>query len=292
MSTNIAQRAMLAYVSISSWSGMKLDRKASTKVTGDAGAIADSARVNKRLLAGADTLLTAIRRIDTNVRRYLDAETLPWDDAGNRLLPNTKAFAVMAKIAEFRAEFNTAVDAFVEEYPILRQQALASLGDLADTSDYPPTDQVRPRFSFRVTFSPLPAGFTDDVRYGLTDEQVAALEAAGESRARELVENALRTAIERLLTDVKHLAEKLRRGDDGKFPIFRDTTVDNVRATAEALGPLNVFGHAELEAIRQRVLAECCLYSPTTLRTMDTARSEVADKAQTLVNDMLGLLGE
>lgn len=292
MSTNITQRAMLAYISISAWSGMKLDKKASSKVTDDAGAVADSARVNKRLLAGADAKLTAIRRIDTNVRRYLDAETLPWDDAGNRLLPNTKAFAVMAKVAEFRKEFNAAVDDFVADYPLLRQQALASLGDLADSSDYPPTDQVRSRFAFRVTFSPLPAGFSDDVRFGLTDEQVAALESAAQSRVREQVENALRSAIERLLTDVRHLADKMRRGDDGKYPIFRDSTIENVRATAEALGPLNVFGDPELERIRQRVLAECCLHSPTTLRNMETAREDTAVKAQALVDDMLGMLGE
>jgi hypothetical protein len=292
MDINISQRAMLAYISISAWSGMKLDKKASSKVTDDAGAVTDAARVNKRLLAGADAKLTAIRRIDTNVRRYLDAETLPWDDAGNRLLPNTKAFAVMAKVAEFRKEFNDAVDAFVEEYPILRQQALASLGDLADTSDYPPTDQVRGRFAFRVTFSPMPASFTGDVRYGLTPEQVSALESAAASRVREQVETALRTAIERLLHDVRYLAERMRRGDDGKYPIFRDGTIDNVRATAEALGPLNVFGDPDLERIRQRVLAECCLYSPTTLRNMDTARDETAAKAQALVDDMLGMLGE
>ena len=292
MSTNLTNRAMLTYVSISAWSGMKLDKKASTKVTDDAGAVADSARVNKRLLAGADAKLTAIRRIDTNVRRYLDAETLPWDDAGNRLLPNVKAFAVMAKVGEFRKQFNAAVDEFVAEYPMLRQQALASLGDLADTSDYPPTDQVRNRFAFRVTFSPLPGGFEDDVRYGLTDEQVKALEAAGESRVREQIENALRNAIERLLTDVRHLADKLRRDADGKYPIFRDSTIENVRATAEALGPLNVFNDPDLEAIRQRVLTECCLFSPTTLRNMETARDETAAKAQSLVDDMLGMLGE
>lgn len=292
MSTNLTQRAMLAYISISSWSGMKLDKKASTKLTDAAGASADAARVNKRLLAGADAKLTAIRRIDTNARRYLESETLPWDDAGNRLLPNVKAFAVMAKVAEFRKEFYAAVDELVAEYPLLREQALASLGELADSADYPPTDQLRHRFEFRITFTPLPDSFTGDVRYGLTDEQVQALEAAAQGRVREQVEHALRAAIARLLHDVQHLAAKLKRTDAGEYPIFRDSTIENVRATAEALGPLNVFGDPTLEAMRQRVLAECCLYDPSALRTLTTARDDVADKAQALVADMLGLLGE
>jgi len=290
--TSLSQTAMLAYLSIGSWSAKKLDKKASTKVTNGAGAVANAARVNKSLLAGADEKLQAVRKIGDAARRYLEVETLPWDDAGNRLLPNVKAFEVIAKIGEFKAEYYAAVDEFVAEYPIMREQAIAALGDLANDSDYPPTDQVRHRFSFRPSFTPLPTSFAGDVRFGLTPEQVTALERVGEARIREQTRNALDSAYRRLLDDLRQMASRLKRNDEGKYPIFRDSTVENVKATAESLGALNVFGDADLEALRQRVLTECCLFDANALRNSELTRDAVATCADTLVSDLLGMLGE
>lgn len=288
---NLHHTSMLAYISISMWSGMKLDKRASQQVVADAGATADAARVNKRLLAGADSLLADIRRIGCAARVYLDTVTLPWDDAGNRLLPNAKAIEVIGRVGEFKQEFMAAVDAFVAEYPLLRQQAIAALGDLANDDDYPPTDSIRRKFDFRVTFTPIPDRFKDDVRFGLTDEQVEALEKLAEARMREQHSRALVAAYQRLLDDLKNFNERMTRNDDGSFPRFKDATIENLKATAEALGPLNVFNDPDLEAMRQRVLTEFCQYDPKAYRTSDTLRDEAAAKSKAVVDELLGLLG-
>lgn len=288
--TDITKKAMLAYVSITGWSATKFDKKASSKVTTDAGAVTDAARVNKKLLAGADTKLAAVRKHAADARRYLDLHTLPWDDAGNRLLPNDKAMKVIADLAEMQERYYEMVDEFVADYPVLRAQALHSLGDLADHSDYPPPDRIAEKFVFRATYTPVPGGFVDDVRYGLTQPEVEALQQFGAVRAQQAVSRAVAAAYQRLLDTVKHLHERLRPGDDGKYPVFRDSTVENVRETVEMLKTLNVFGDAELENMRQRVLNECCAYNPDALRNHEPTRDAVAQSAKALADDMLKAL--
>lgn len=288
--TDITKKAMLAYVSITGWSATKFDKKASGKVTSDAGAIADSARVNKKLLAGADAKLSAVRKHAADARRYLDTHTLPWDDAGNRLLPNHKAMDVIATLAEMQQQYSEMVDDFVSEYPVLRAQALHALGDLADHSDYPPPDRIAEKFVFRASYTPIPGGFSDDVRYGLTDAERDALHKFGEARAKQAVNRAIGAAYGRLLETVQHMHDRLKPGDDGKYPVFRDSTVTNVRDTVEMLKDLNVFGDPDLEDMRQRVLNECCVHQPDTLRQFTTVRDNVAEAAQRLTNEMLKAL--
>jgi hypothetical protein len=99
-------------------------------------------------------------------------------------------------------------------------------------------------------------------------------------------------AWKRLLADVQQLVARMRMGEDGTYPIFRNSTVENVRATAESLATLNVFGDAELETVRQRVIAELCYADPDTLRKSDTVRDAVAASGENLLADMLGILGE
>lgn len=289
--TDITKKAMLAYVSITGWSATKFDKKASGKVTKDAGAVTDAARVNKKLLAGADAKLSAVRKHAADARRYLETNTLPWDDAGNRLLPNVKAMDVIATMSELQSQYYTLVDEFVAEYPVLRAQALHALGDLADHSDYPPPDRIAEKFVFRVSYEPIPGGFAEDVRYGLNDDAVAALQKFGEVRAQERVNRALTEAYERLLEGVKHMHDRLKRGPDGKYPVFRDSTVQNVLDAATMLKSLNVFDDPQLEAMRQRVLDECCLYGPDALRNHEPTRDNVAEAARRLTDEMSKMLG-
>jgi hypothetical protein len=155
--TPIENRAILAYLSVGGWSARKLDKKATNDVLTDNKATANAGRFNKNLLADADKALASIRKKGDDARKYLDANTLPWDDAGNRMLPNTKAIQVIGQITEMETEYNQLVDDFVREYPVLRAQAIANLGDLACAEDYPQPDVVRGKFYFRVSLQPTNA---------------------------------------------------------------------------------------------------------------------------------------
>lgn len=285
----IHDRAMLTYLRISSWSARKLDTRATRKVTSDADATSDAARVNKHLLASADGKLKDISKIGGEARRYLEDVTLPWDDAGNRLLPNEKAIEVVAKLTEFEQAYLEAVDAFVLEYPVLRAQALSNLGDLGDDEDYPQPDTVRHKFSFRLSFTPVPNNFSD-VRTGLTEGQVDILREHYDGQAKRQMTDALSAAWKRLRENLEAYSDRLREKDDGsgKVQIFRDSMVENLRNTVAILRPLNVFGDMALEGLRTQIEQSIAQFDADQLRTVPM----VAKTVKTEVDDILARMKE
>ena len=64
---SIASSAMLVELSISTWTGRKLDKRASTDVTRTNGADSGIANVHKKLLGNSEEL-TAIQKLTGNIR--------------------------------------------------------------------------------------------------------------------------------------------------------------------------------------------------------------------------------
>ena len=290
------ERAMLAYISVSAPAFRKLDKKSTVEVTRDNNATADAVRVNKHLLASADTLLKDIAKKGGEARRYLDANSLPWDDAGNRLLSNEKAIDVVKALGVMEREYKEMVDKFVVEYPVLRAQALSNLGDLADPGEYPPPSEVREKFSMRLSLTPMPQGF-GDLRTGLVGAQVSALQAQYEARVRMQFHTAIKDAWERLRMNVAAIAERMDARlnqtdlDSGKRKTFRDSLFENARETCELLKSLNVFDDPQLEAIRYEVEQRLC-QDAEQVRESDTLTREVKDQAEAILARMAAILGE
>lgn len=288
---SIHQKAMLAYISVSAWSARKLDRKATKSITDSSGATSDAARVNKHLLASSDSSLRDIIKLGNDARRYLEANSLPWDDAGNRLLSNEKALEVVATISGMEKEFSEAVDKFIVEYPLLRAQALANLGDMADNNDYPLPDVVRDKFALRLSLSPLPEGF-GDIRSGLAANQIEALEAHFQARVRTQYSTAIGDAWKRLRADVEKISERLTPDDKGEQKVFRNSLIDNARETCALLKSLNVFDDNDLDIIRFQVEEYLCKASSDQLRSSREVSNTVKENADALLERMRDILGE
>ena len=288
---NLSERAMLAYIAVGLWSARKLDKKSSKKVTTDASATADAARVHKHLLASADEKLKAIQHVAGKARRLLDEHSSPWDDAGNRLVSNAKAIWLIGELRGIEQEFHAAVDDFVLDYPMLRAQAVASLGSLANLDDYPEPDRVREKFSMRMSFTPLPQNF-DDMRMGMSPEQAALLRQHYEARIKEQHSRALMSVWERLREQIKHVLERLEPDEDGKRKRYRNTMMDNLRETCAMVKSLNVFEDAELELVRNEVERTLCAFETEQLRDNDLLAEQVRSDANAILEKMKSLLGE
>lgn len=291
-------RAMLSYISVSAPAFRKLDKKSTSEVTNAANATSDAVRVNKHLLASADTLLKDIAKKGGEARRYLDANSLPWDDAGNRLLSNEKAIEVVAKIGVMEREYRGMVDQFVNDYPVLRAQALANLGDLADPGEYPPPSEIRSKFAMRLSLSPVPEGF-GDVRTGLSPVQASALQAQYEARVRMQFHTAIKDAWDRLRDNVSKIADRMQAEEvtdkDGtkviRNKIFRDSLFENAQETCILLKSLNVFDDPQLEQVRFEVEQFLC-QDPKQVRENDTLARAIKDKADEVLERMKAILGE
>ncbi len=290
---DLSKTAMLAYVSISVWSARKLDKKQTIKATTDAGATSDGARVNKHLLASADSLLRDVQRKAYEIRAYVDANTLPWDDAGNRLVSNDRALVVVGEVNRLHGEFNDAVNAFVLEYPVLRAQALQNLGTMANDEDYPQPDVVRSKFSMKMSFNPLPTGF-GDIRVGMTEAQAKAWQGHFEGNVKAQMNVAIRNAWERLRENLQRYSDRLKMKNDGsgKMEIFRDTMVTGLRETVALLTSLNVFNDPELERIVAKVGREIASIDPDTLRTSVATATLAKTEVDAALEHMRAILGD
>jgi hypothetical protein len=279
----IHDRAQLVYLMVGCWSARKLDAKATKAVTDNNDAVADAARVNKHLLAGADEKLRAITKLGGEAR----------DDAGNRLLPNEKVLEAAAELTKYEDKFKALVDDFIAAYPDLRQLAIAALGDLANADDYPPPEAIRDRFTFRLSFSPLPTTF-GDIRTGLSAEQTSALQKHYEASTRRQMASALTAAWERLRENLASYLDRLTEREDkpGEMKIFRDSMVENLRETCALLKTLNVFEDESLERMRLRVERDVAMFDADTLRQSPIVAKSVHSEVEALMDQMKAMLGE
>jgi len=287
----LADSAMLCYLRVAVWSARKLDKKQTAKVTEDAGATTDAARVSKHLLANADSLLKDVQRKASELRDYLDSNTLPWNDAGQRILSNDKALTFVGPFENKKKEFDELVDKFIAAYPALREQALMNLGDMANSDEYPPPDVVRSKFAVKLSFDPLPVGF-GDIRTGMSEQQAKAWQNHFEGNVKQQIHEALTNAWTRLREDLEKYSDRLKIKDGSeKTEIFRDTMVTNLRDTCALLSSLNVFGDENLQRITQKVSLEIANFEPDTLRTTPACARHVKSEVDALLESMKGLMG-
>jgi hypothetical protein len=284
MTTNsipsIRDRALLVWLTISTWTARKYDRKVSEKVNNDYHASADAGRYNKFLLPGDAASYKALITIAGSIRQQHYADTLAWSDEGWRCLPTANYMQYTETYRKRKAEFDAALDEFVRDYPALKATAKAKLNGLYKEEDYPSAQDIRQRFNLAVEFAPIPA--EGDIRVDLSAAQIASIEASIASRIDSAVSLATGDAWSRLHTVVSKINERLQDPD----AIFRDSLVENANDVCDVLKRLNVTNDPDLESMRVRVMRELTRYSPDALRTNASQRSTVAAAADKILRDM------
>ena len=107
---SLTSRAMLCALSIGQWSARKHDREASEEIAARHGAKSDVGRYNKVLIPRE--ALAKVQKIAGEARRKHYFMTLPWDDAGYRVLPAAAYMDHTDRLRTYAAEFGRAADAF------------------------------------------------------------------------------------------------------------------------------------------------------------------------------------
>lgn len=281
---SLASRAMLCSLSISTWSARKHDPEASEEIARQHGAQADSGRYHKVLLP--KTALAEIQKIVSEARQEHYYMTLPWDDNGYRVLP---AAAYMEHTERMRAlsnRYTPAVEALVNEFNQLVEEAKIRLGGLFRAEDYPGPDELRSKFSFETKVMPLPdAG---DFRVALGEEEKERIKRQITVAVEASLQVASRELWQRLYESVSHMAERLQAykvtGEGVEHP-FRDSVVTNLVKLTDILPKLNVTGDAELERLAAEVRASL-LVDPQELRKSEAVRNETAKNASAIANRM------
>ena len=245
---SIANSSMLVEMNISVWTGQKVDKGATTKVTDDAKATSDAGLFRKNLMAGT-SLRKEIADYAALCRTWHNGLTLPWSDKGVRLLPTSMFFDYKKEVNARRSYFESKVTKFIEEYPNLMLAAERSLGDLFNPNDYPSPDEVASKFGFRLVFSPVPE--SNDFRIDVGNSELAELRAQYEDAYSSRVQEAMQTAWGKLHSALLAMSDKLAEPDGEKGKIFHSTFVSNAQDLCSLLTHLNITNDPQLELARR-----------------------------------------
>jgi hypothetical protein len=285
----VSGNAMLVRLSISMFTGRKLDRKASKSTKEQNGATEKAGVKVYKSIVSAEAL-EKISAVSSKARAQHETRTVPWVYKGPGAITAAGYAGYMATMNGLKAEFLAAVDSFMSGYADYREAARADLGVMFNDSDYPAADIVRSKFDFDVAAEQMPVA--NDFRVALGTGEADKIRADIERRFNDAMSGAARAAWERIAERVGHMAEKLRafkpsagKGDkaDG---IFRDSLVDNVRELVAVLPSLNITGDAALTRIADRMQRELCAVDASALRDSDSARNAVAESAESIMAEV------
>lgn len=281
MSNDISGRAMLVYLSVSAWSGRKLDRSATREVTDSHEASSDAGRFNKQLLP--KEALAPITQIAGAARTYLYAHTLAWSDNGDRVMSSTSYFNVMPKLREFKADFDKAVDTFCDEYLQHRERARLRLNSLFKEDDYPHEQDVRRKFAMSFGVMPLPAA--GDFRAALPDDELDEVRAEIEASVSGRVQSAMAEVWEEVRTTVSHLRRRLDETKDGTGRLH-ESALTNIEDLIARLPGLNLTNDAGLETMRKLLATTFNGLEMKDIKKSDAVRTDVMCQTDAILRQM------
>lgn len=278
----VARSAMLVDLFISTYSGRKQDRKTQDEVTTSKGAASKkAATVAKHLFADCKEL-DDITKFQSRARALHYKLTLPWSDNGSRLLPMTKFMEYKQVMNDAEDEFRRLVMKFVSVYDTRVAAAAFQLGTLFNRSEYLTQAQVARRFSFEISFTPLP--LSGDFRLDADLEVQRDLIESYEAKANARLQASMQDAWKRLHEVLLRISDRLGPTEDGKPKIFHETMLSNADELVELLRDFNVTGDPAMERARVALREAVLGVSAKELRTTEAVRVDVKQK----VDEILG----
>lgn len=276
----ITSSSVLVELNMSVWSANKLDRGETDKLTADNSAVRDAAQVRKNLMAGT-SMRKDIEELASAARRIHTARTLPWADRGARLLPTSLFMEYKAEMNKIRSQFYAMVDNFVDKYPALVQTAQNYMGGLFNPNDYPSADEIRTKFGFKLTFSPVPEA--GDFRLDVPAADLIELSSQYEDSFNTRMADAMKEPWERLHKVLSHMSEKLTEQDTEARRLYHDTLVSNAVDLCGMLTHLNVTKDPKLEEARRQLEEAMVGANIDMIRESSTTRASMKDKVDSIL---------
>ena len=284
--TKLSERAMLACLHVSAWSGSSHDRDVTEEVSETHSAdIKDAGRYSKQIIS--KKALKDVNAAASLARRTHRLLTLPWQDDGSRILSTRGYVEYTDQMRLKRLAFEAAVDQFCGQWDMHVNDSKRRLGSMFDESDYPTVEDIKRKFGMDVEIKPVPdAG---DFRAELDARSVSAIVKDIERRTEARLEAAMNDVFTRIADVTGKMVERLReykppQGENKAENTFRDSLVWNVKEVADILPSLNITNDPRLDELQKQLHKDLTEHSPEVLRDNDRLRNETADKAEKILN--------
>jgi hypothetical protein len=240
---------------------------------------------SKLILDTKNPAYRAVAAVRSEASSYWRTVTLPFPEAGIRLLPQNSLGLFANTMQTYRERLQEAARELAAQYDAIKSEAQRRLGTLFNASDYPGT--LDGLFDMEWSVVPIePPQYLVALNPEVFQQEQARIRERFES-AVELAEQSFATELQRL---VSHLAERLTGLHDGQPKVFRDSAVENLRDFFERFRRLNIRSSPELDALVEQAQQTITGIEPQTLRDSNRLRQMVArdfEQIQARVGDLL-----
>ena len=281
-------RSSTAAVRLSfTWFGVRKSLSAEQKAQAaeSFGAEGDCLSADKRLLDTKHPAFKAVATVKNRAVAYWKSLSLPYPDAGVRLVRQDRVESLDIQMNRFQQELADAVDALDERYHELQTAAQQRLGSLYDPTDYP--ESLRGLFSMDWEFPSVePPDYLMQLNPELYEQECQRV-AARFDDAIQLAEQAFVDEFSKL---VSHLTERLAGQLDGKPKVFRDSAIENLSGFFERFRQLNVRSNDQLDELVNQAQQVVQGVQPQSLRDNHVLRQTVAAELSEVRNVLDSLL--
>lgn len=261
------------------WFGTKktLTNSQKAKAAETFGASKDYLSASQKILDTNHPAFRAVTAIKTQITDYWRGNTLPYVEAGVRLLSKSKVAEFDQVLKGFREAFNNALQALDDVLYELKNQAQLKLGTLYRDENYPPS--IKEEFDFTWDFPSIePPDYLMKLAPDVYEKEKAAIEA----RLSEAVTMAETAFMEEFQKLVQHLAERLEPGQDNQKKVFRDSTIDNLLDFFKRFKELHLGGSEQLESLVGQAEDILKGFTPKELRDNKALRQDIAKDLATV----------
>jgi hypothetical protein len=238
----------------------------------------------KKLLDTRHSAFRAVTAIRGKIDAYWKGLSLPFPEAGVRLIKHDAVEAFALQMADYQVELDDAVASLDRHYAELRATAVERLGRLYNASDYPET--LVGLFGVSWDFPNVePPDYLVQLSPGLYEQERARVSARFEE-AVQLAEQAFLDEFARLVT---HLSERLT-DQEGDVKVFRDSAVGNLDEFFSRFRDLNVRNNAQLDELVAQAQRAVRGVGAQDLRDSGTLRRQVASELGRVQSSLDALL--
>lgn len=266
----LGEKSILVNLHISAWSGRKFDGKATDIIAKSYESAADCGRFNK-LLVPREAIL-AVQRLGSSVRNFHLDNTLPWNDAGTRLLPTTNYFKYIEGLNEEKTKFDNGVIDFINKYPQYIEIRKVDLNRMFEPTDYPKASELPEKFNCSIRFYPVPSV---DFRVSLNEHEVEKIRSSVKANLQELEDAANKDLWGRLKRVVSKIVERMEDTDK----TFKKTIFENIEELAELVKRLNFSENEDLDKTVERMRTELTEFDADEIRKNPAVRKMVNTRA-------------
>jgi hypothetical protein len=248
------------------------------------GAEGEFLSARKKILDTKHAAYKEVTAVRGKVLAYWKSLTLPYPEAGIRLIRQHQIDAFNAEMTSLRLDLQDVVARLDEHYSDLKRTAQRRLGELFDANDYP--SSLTGLFSVDWDFPNVePPDYLQQLN-PIIFEQEKARVASRFEQAVSLAEQAFLGEFAKL---VEHLSERLS-GAGGEKKVFRDTAVTNLVEFFERFRQLSVRSNADLDALVDQAQQVVKGVEAQHLRDSDELRRHVTQQLSRVQASIDGML--